>query len=165
MSCISIVSTSILFNGGMMEPINPSRGIRQGDPLSPYIFILCMEFLGQLIEGKCNEKLWNPVKASRSEPSFSHLFFVNDLVLFAKVNQANCIAIHEVLDTFCEKSGQTISESKSRVFFSPNVDMESREDMCDLLGFRVTSSIRKYLGIPITLRSSRIKILILSWIE
>ena len=57
MSCISIVSTSILFNGGMMEPINPSRGIRQGDPLSPYIFILCMEFLGQLIEGKCIEKL------------------------------------------------------------------------------------------------------------
>ena len=165
MNCISIVSTSILFNGGMMEPINPSRGIRQGDPLSPYIFILCMEFLGQLIEGKCNEKLWNPVKASRSEPSYSHLFFVNDLVLFAKVNQANCIVIREVLDTFCEKSGQTISESKSRVFFSPNVDMESREDMCDLLGFRVTSSIRKYLGIPITLRSSRIKILILSWIE
>ena len=158
MSCISIVSTSILFNGGMMEPINPSRGIRQGDPLSPYIFILCMEFLGQLIEGKCNEKLWNPVKASRSEPIFSHLFFANDLVLFAKVNQANCIAIREVLDTFCEKSRQTISESKSRVFFSPNVDMESREDMYDLLGFRVTSSIGKYLGIPITLRCSRIKI-------
>ena len=165
MSCISIVSTSILFNGGMMEPINPSRGIRQGDPLSPYIFILCMEFLGQLIEGKCSEKLWNPVKASRSEPSFSHLFFANDLVLFAKANQANCIAIREVLDTFCEKSGQTISESKSRVFFSPNVDMESKEDMCDLLGFRATSSIGKYLGIPITLRGSRIKILILSWIE
>ena len=86
-------------------------------------------------------------------------------MLFAKTNQANCIAIREVLDTFCEKSGQTISESKSRVFFSPNVDMESREDMCDLLGFRATSSIGKYLGIPITLRSSRIKILILSWIE
>ena len=104
MSCISTVSTSILFNGGMLELINPSRGIIQGDPLSPYIFILCMEFLGQLIEGKYSEKLWNPVKASRSGPSFSHLFFANDLLLFAKANQANCIAIREVLDTFCEKS-------------------------------------------------------------
>ena len=93
MSYISSVSTSVLFNGGILEPIQPSRGIKQGDPLSPYIFIMCIEFLGQLIEGKCIEKLWNPVKASRNSPSFSHLFFTNDLVLFAKANQANCTAI------------------------------------------------------------------------
>ena len=58
MSCISTISTSILFNGEAFDPIYPSRGIRQGDPLSPYLFILCMEFLGQLIEEKCNAKLW-----------------------------------------------------------------------------------------------------------
>ena len=133
----------------MMEPIQPSKGIKQGDPLSPYIFILCMEFLGQLIEEKCSEKLWYPVKASKSSPSFSNLFFADVLMLFAKANQGNCIAIHEALDTFCEKSGQTISESKSRVYFSPNVDLESREDMCSILKFRLTSSIGKYLGIPI----------------
>lgn len=46
MSCISIVLTSVLFNGGMSEPIQPSRGIRQGGPLLPYIFILCIDFLG-----------------------------------------------------------------------------------------------------------------------
>ena len=53
MSCISSVSTSILFNGGSLDPFKPFRGIRQGDPLSPYIFILCMEFLNQLIQEKC----------------------------------------------------------------------------------------------------------------
>ena len=100
MSCISSMTTTILFNGGTMDPIIPSRGIRQGDPLSPYLFILCMDWLGQLIEGKCVENLWNPVKSSKSSPSFSHLFFADDLVLFAKANQANCSTIRDVLDEF-----------------------------------------------------------------
>ena len=64
MCCVSFVSISILFNGGSVKPIFPSRGIRKGDPLSPYLFILCMEVLGHLIEDKCNENSWVPVKSS-----------------------------------------------------------------------------------------------------
>ena len=138
MSCISSVSTSLLCNGGSLEPFKPSRGIRQGDPLSPYIFILCMEFLSQLIQEKCEAKVWCPVKASRSGPSFSHLFFADDLVLFTKANVDNCSAIREVLDTFCKCSGQTVSDSKSRVYFSPNIDHDDREAFSDILGFSST---------------------------
>ena len=58
MSCVSMVSTSIMVNGEALDSIYPSRGIRQGDPLSPYLFILCIDFLGQLIEEKCSNKLW-----------------------------------------------------------------------------------------------------------
>ena len=58
MSCVSTVSKSILFNGEALDPIFPSRGIRQGDPISPYLFILCMDYLRQLIEEKCSENLW-----------------------------------------------------------------------------------------------------------
>ena len=57
MSCVSTVSTSILVNGEAFDPFYPSRGIRQGDPLSPYLFILRMDFLGQLIEEKCSNNL------------------------------------------------------------------------------------------------------------
>ena len=64
MSCVSTVSTKIMVNGEALEPIYPSREIRQGDPLSPYLFILCMEFLGHLIQEKCHTKLWQPVKVS-----------------------------------------------------------------------------------------------------
>ncbi|KAL0004773.1 hypothetical protein SO802_012334 [Lithocarpus litseifolius] len=149
MSCISTVSTSILFNGEALDPIFSFRGIRQGDPLSPYLFILCMEFLGQLIEEKSNAKLWQPVKASCSGPAFSHLFFADDLVLFAKADHTNCSAIRDVLDDFCSLSGQSVSDAKSRVYFSPNVDRESRESFCDILGFASTPSLGKYLGIPI----------------
>ena len=149
MSCISSSSISILFNGVALEPFNPFCGIHQGDLLSPYLFILCMEVLGALIENKCHEKLWNPVKSSQGGPTFLHLFFVDDLMLFAKVNRKNCIAIRDVLDSFCALWGQKISEEKSRVYFSPKVDQNMREDLCEVLGFRSTSSLGKYLGIPI----------------
>ena len=149
MSCVSTVSTSILFNGEALEPIYPSRGIRQGDPLSSYLFILCMELLGQLIQEKCRLKLWQPIKASRSGPAFSHLLFADDLVFFARADYINCGAIRDVIDEFCSASGQSISESKSKVYFSPNVDRDIRESLCDILGFNSTPNLGKYLGFPI----------------
>ena len=149
LSCVSTVSTSIMVNGEALDPIYPSRGIRQGDLLSPYLFILCIDFLGQLIEEKCNMKEWQPVKASESGPTFSHLLFADDLVFFAKANHANCTAIREVLDVFCGVLGQTISEVKSRVYFSPNVDDATKETLSDVLGFVLTPNLGRYLGIPI----------------
>ena len=108
-----------------------------------------MDFLGQLIEKKCSAKLWRPIKVSQRGPSVSHLMFANDLVLFSKVDNVNCCAIRDVLDEFCKISGQTVSEAKTRVFFSPNVDLDDREAFCDILGFASTSYLGKYLGIPI----------------
>ena len=154
MSCISTISTEILVNGEALEPIYPSRGIRQGDPLSPYMFILCMDYLGQLIQEKCEAKLWQPVKASQGGPTFSHMFFADDLVLFAKANATNCIAISNTIDEFCRLSGQTVSEAKSKVYFSPNVDRDSRESVYDILEFSSTPSLGKYLGFPIRHTSS-----------
>lgn len=149
MSCVSIVLTLILVNGEALDPIYPSRGIRQGDPLSSYLFILCMDFLGQLIQEKCVAKMWQTVKTSQSGPAFSHLFFVDDLVLFGKVDWMNCSTIRDVLDEFCSMSGQSVSITKSRVYFSPNVDRDTRESLCDIIGFASTPSLGKYLGFPI----------------
>ena len=104
MSYVSSVLTSLLINGSCLDSFCPSRGIRQGDPLPPYLFILCMEYLGHLIEEKCAAKVWNPMKASRNGPSFSHLFFADDLVLFAEADTENCLAINEDLQEFCAKS-------------------------------------------------------------
>ena len=105
LSCISTSSISVLLNGGKLDSYLPSRGIRQGDPLSSYLFIIGMEMLGFLIDLKCDENLWDLVKASRNGPAFSHLFFADDLVLFASANMKNCCNVRETLDTFCELSG------------------------------------------------------------
>ena len=75
-------------------------------------------------------------------------------MLFARADYTNCSAIRDVLDDFCASSGQTISESKSRVYFSPNVDCDTKESLSDILGFQSTLSIGKYLGIPIKVLDS-----------
>ena len=81
--------------------------------------------------------------------ALSHLLFGDDLVPFAKADHVNCSTIRDVLDVFCVRSGQSINESKSRVYFSPNIDMDTRESLCDILGFRSTPNLEKYLGFPI----------------
>lgn len=86
LNCISTTSASLLFNGSQVGEFYPSRGLRQGDLISLYIFILCMEFLSTLFNKKYEEGSWKKIKASRSEPGFSHMFFADDLLLFTKTN-------------------------------------------------------------------------------
>ena len=149
MSCVNSTKISLLFSGGALEAFNPSRGLRQGDPISPYLFILCMEYLGHLIDKKCMEGVWKPLKAFRENIGISHLFFTDDLILFAKVDEDSCEAISEVLDEFCEESGQKVSMEKSRIYFSPNVQAERRSEICSRLGIQATANIGNYLGFPI----------------
>lgn len=105
-------------------------------------FIMCMEMLGFLIDLKCEENLWDPVKAS-------HLFFADDLVLFAKADLKYCYNVKETLDTFCELSGQKVSLAKLKIYFSLNIRHEHCEEMCDVLGMRSTPNLGKYLGFPL----------------
>lgn len=84
LSCISTTSVSLLFHEEQLEEFQPSGGLRQGDLISLCIFILCMEFLNSLINKKCEDGDWCKVKASRNGSGFSHMFFADDLLLFAK---------------------------------------------------------------------------------
>ena len=149
MSCVTSTKISILFNGGALESFNPSRGLRQGDPISPHLFILCMEYLGHLIDKKCMEGVWIPLKASRDNIGISHLFFADDLILFVKVDKDSCKVISEVLDEFCDELGQKVNMEKSRIYFFPNVQVEIKSEICSRLGIQATTNIRNYLVFPI----------------
>lgn len=82
MSYITTNSIQILLNGRLAEAFYHSSGIRQRDPMSPYIFIMCMERLSHLIQQSVGSKVWNSIKISNKVPSLSHIFFADHLTLF-----------------------------------------------------------------------------------
>ena len=89
------------------------------------------------------------LQASRDNIGISHLFFADDLILFAKVDEDSCEAISEVLDEFCEELGQKVSVEKSRIYFSPNMQVETKREVCSKLGIQATTNIGNYLRFPI----------------
>ena len=92
---------------------------------------------------------WNPIKASRDNIGISHLFFADDLMLFATATEENSETIKEVLELFCTESGQKISTCKSRVYFSQNVDDDLKGRICGNLNIQATNNLGKYLGFPL----------------
>ena len=82
----------------------------------------------------------------RPSPIF---FFADDLVLFANADPENYATINSMLQDFCVRSRQKVSEAKSHVFFSPNVDQDQREALIDIMGFNSTTNLGKYLGFPL----------------
>lgn len=83
-NCISTSGLTVLWNEEALEEFSPSRGIRQGDPLSPYLFVMCIERLFQTISVAVDERLWKFICLSRGGPHISHLAFDDDLLLFSE---------------------------------------------------------------------------------
>ena len=115
--CITSSSMQILWNGGASSKFTPTHGIRQGDPISPYIFVLCIEKLSQLISLAVSHKIWEPITLGRNGPKISYLCFADDLVLFAKASLDQVQVVKGILDLFCNSSGQKVNLNKSYVFF------------------------------------------------
>ena len=108
-SCIRSVSFSVLVNGEPHGNFTPNRGLRQGDPLSPYLFLLCAEGLQSLIQQAENAGSIKGVSLCSAGPKFSHLFFTDDSLLFCRANTQECATILEVLQQYEEASGQQIN--------------------------------------------------------
>ena len=101
MECISTVSSSVLINGSPKGKIYPSRCIRQGDLLSPYIFILYVEFLGrELVKQAENPKNHIGIPTHRSGPKIPFLIFVDDCIIFLKHLKMHAITLIESYKSF-----------------------------------------------------------------
>lgn len=113
MECITTATMQLLWNGEITESFTPSRGIRQGDPISPYIFVLCIERLSHGVNDTVKRGYWKPIKLSRAGTSLSHLFFANDLILLAEASSRQAMVINEVLNVYCMSSGEKVSKTKT----------------------------------------------------
>ena len=92
---------------------------------------------------------WKPLVVAKKVPKLSHLFFVDDLVLFAKASLDQVAIISKVLDKFCQLSGHRISKEKIVVFFSKNTNRQMAQQIGEGFGFKITNDMRKYLRVPI----------------
>ncbi|KAL5555562.1 hypothetical protein UlMin_037798 [Ulmus minor] len=155
-TCCSSVTMNVMINGAVFQSFRPARGLRQGDPLSPYLFILCMEILSRLINSKVDNLLIQGFKLARGVPSLQHLFFADDIFLFGKATTFEATQFKCCLDTFCAWSGQSFNSHKSNIFFSHNTRRELEQQITGILQFERIPILSTYLGLPL-FRGKRIR--------
>jgi hypothetical protein len=97
MMCVKTVQYAVVVNGQPCGAIKPERGLRQGDPISPYLFLLCAEALSSMITKANGEGFLMGVPTSRRGPHISHLFFADDSILFCKSSIAQWNSLMSVL--------------------------------------------------------------------
>ena len=145
---ISFVRYRILHNGRELGPILPQRGLRQGNHLSPYLFIICAEALTSLIRTQENDGLVHGCRIAPGGPPISHLFFTDDYFLYFRANVSETKVIKQILHDYGAALGQRINFQKSSISFSRNVDLEVREAICSELWVQGTVDHGHYLGLP-----------------
>ncbi|CAN6676537.1 unnamed protein product [Malus baccata var. baccata] len=148
LGCISTVNFSILLNGQPGQKFVPSRGLRQGDPLSPYLFLLVSEVLSLLIQKGCERNQINGIQMSSSGPTVSHILFADDTLIFLKAEEDNCRHLISLIDTYCLASGQQVNKEKSSVYFGANVPVSFAQRLTDILGMVRVGEPGLYLGVP-----------------
>lgn len=148
MLCVVSVNYMISFNGSLVGPIVPKRGLRQGDPLSPYLFLFCVEGLSQKLKEAAEQGLITGCQIAVNAPKVTHLLFADDSFLFFKSTVSEANAIKSLLNDYGRVSGQEINYQKSAIFFSTNVRRDKQQEIKQILGVNNELRDSKYLDLP-----------------
>nr|XP_016515172.1 PREDICTED: uncharacterized protein LOC107831887 [Nicotiana tabacum] len=128
MECITTTSYSLAINEGLCENIEGKRGLRQGDPISPLIFVICIEYLLRIMEMVRQQKgiAYHPKYKSLGS---NHLCFVDDVLLFCKGESQAIMLLIRDLASFSQTSGLTTNSPKSNIF-SANMSRQQIFEIC-----------------------------------
>ncbi|KAM1158750.1 hypothetical protein ACFX19_032575 [Malus domestica] len=147
MNCVTTVDLAMLINGRPRQKFKPTKGLRQGDPLSPYLFLIVSKVLSLIIQNASEMGFIEGIQVSGNGPSLSHLIFADDTLIFLKATKTNYTNIVKLLNAYCHASGQVVSLQKSIVYFSTNTPPTIYEELCDILHMPKVEDPRSYLGI------------------
>ena len=111
---------SVLINGDPQGHITPTRGIKQGDPFSPYLFLLCPEGLSSMLRKATENRELHGITSRRGGVKISHLLFADDRLLFCEATLGECHLLLEILAKYEAASRQAINRQKSSLLFSRN---------------------------------------------
>lgn len=155
MLCVSSISYSFLLNGKQFGALQPARGLRQGDPLFPYLFICCVEGFIRLIEMAVNQGHLHGIKIAPGAPMISNLCFADDTVLYCEASMEEATELLRIMDIYAQASGQIINLEKSSMLFSPGTPSSVRISIHNVLGIPVVDKFEKYLGMPAVIGRSK----------
>ncbi|XP_074271282.1 uncharacterized protein LOC141595213 [Silene latifolia] len=148
MECVRSTSFSIALNGETFGFFQGKRGLRQGDPMSPLLFTLCMEYLSRIL--LCaTRKLPFSYHPLCHRMKLTHLIFADDLLLFCKGDIKSIMVILRSYSAFSVASGLNMNAQKSCAYFN-GVNEELKRDILFVSGFMEGKLPFKYLGVPIT---------------
>jgi hypothetical protein len=148
MQCVRSVQFSVKVNGNLLDPFNLSRGLRQGYPMSPYLFLLCGEGLSALLNFYNNGYIDMGMRVCNRAPWITHLLFDDDSLIFINANVASATRLNEILNIFNQASGQQVNGNKSSIYFSPCTSDVLRTEVKQVLDISVEAFCEKYLGLP-----------------
>ena len=148
MQCVSTVTYSFLINASPRGRVTPSRGIRQRDPLSLYIFIMCSEVLSGLCNKAQEDGTLKGISVARGCPRLNHLLFADDTMFFLRASKESGEALTGLLKRYEEMSGQSINVDKSSINFSRKAPANLKTAVKNALSIQKEGGIGKYLGLP-----------------
>lgn len=151
--CITTCFHSVKVNGGLEGYFGASAGLRQGDPISPYLFVIAMECLNLCISKYTRDTNFS-YHWRCSKVQLTHLVFADDLMLFCKGDEYSIRLLFQGVNLFSRISGLKPNHGKSQCFFG-NVDDGIRTFATTLTGFNVGSLPINYLGLPLVSRTLR----------
>ncbi|GJV03364.1 RNA-directed DNA polymerase, eukaryota [Tanacetum coccineum] len=152
-ACLSSAMGSILVNGSPSSEFKFYKGLKQGDPLSPFLFILVMESLHISFNNILNSGLYKGIRIDESL-TLSHLFYADDAVFIGKWDKANVITIVNMLKCFYLASGLKINIQKSKIM-GIGTSQEEVDVAANVIGCNTFSSPFNYLGVKVGSSSSR----------
>ncbi|KAL0290880.1 UNVERIFIED_CONTAM: putative mitochondrial protein [Sesamum radiatum] len=151
--CVSTVAYSVLLNGSLHGFFSGSKGLRQGDPLSPYLFVIVMEIWHVMLRLRTQSDESFQYHWKCNDLGILNLCFADDVLIFCAGTINSVSTIKATLLEFAELSGLRVNPGKSTIILSKSVHRD-RQAIIDLIGFQEGSLPIKYLGVPLS--SSRL---------